>query len=79
MMNKRERKEKARISSSSFFQTILLSECPQKEHDRCRIRYSSNNTRSMELCMCPCHEHARPSSIRELEPILRIRALNDIH
>ena len=80
MMNKRERKQKRRTSSPSFFQTILLSECPQKEHDKCRIRYSTNNNngKSMELCMCPCHSHAKPP-IREPVPIVGIHILRDIH
>ena len=71
-MNKRERKQKRRISSASFFQTILLSECPGEHDDKCGIWYSNNNNRrSMELCMCRCHEHARrPPS--EPEPIVGI-------
>jgi hypothetical protein len=74
-MNKRERKQKRRISSSSFFQTILLSECPEEHDDKCRISFKNNNNgRTMELCMCPCHSHAKPPA-REPEPIVGIHLL----
>ena len=57
------------------YSTILLSEC-QVDHKECPITYYKG--RIKELCMCRCHEHARPP-IREPEPIVGIGALKDIH
>ena len=60
------------------YATVLLSECPE-EHTKCTITYYKG--RIKELCMCRCHEHARPSTttIREPDPIVGIGALKDIH
>jgi hypothetical protein len=54
--------------------TYLLSECPV-EHRKCRITYKADSGMD-EVCMCWCHEHAKPSP-REPEPIVGIGALND--
>jgi hypothetical protein len=55
--------------------TMLLSECPV-EHSKCRITYPKNNAGLKEVCMCWCHEHAKPSP-REPDPIIGIGRLND--
>jgi hypothetical protein len=79
MSSKRKQKQKQKHKHKDTHQTILLSECPEElGHDKCRISYSNNNGRFMELCMCRCHSHAKPPT-REPEPILGIAALKDIH
>jgi hypothetical protein len=57
-------------------QTILVDECPNGEHASCIVSYYKNAGRILEVCMCSCHSHAKPSP-REKEPIIGIAALND--
>jgi hypothetical protein len=61
----------------SEMDTVLLSEC-QVEHEKCPIT-TYYKGRIKEMCMCRCHEHARPSRIRDPEPIVGIEALKGIH
>jgi hypothetical protein len=55
--------------------TMLLSECPV-EHSKCRITYHKEDSDIEEVCMCWCHEHAKPTP-REKEPIIGLGVLND--
>ena len=55
--------------------TTLLSECPV-ERSKCRITYHKNNSSLKQVCMCWCHEHAKPTP-REPEPIVGLAAPND--
>jgi hypothetical protein len=53
------------------FQTTILSQCPVV-HKKCKIKYDRKNGREKEYCMCPCHEHAKPSKPEKDVPKLRI-------
>jgi hypothetical protein len=50
-----------RLRKKDAYYTSLLSECPDGNHNKCRITYYNkyqSNTR--EMCMCRCHSHANP-------------------
>ena len=53
------------------YSTILLSAC-KVDHKECPITYYKGHIK--ELCMCPCHPHAKPP-IREPEPIVGIHII----
>jgi hypothetical protein len=58
--------------------TNLLSECPDGNHNRCKIvYYNKYKSHAKEMCMCSCHEHAKPPT-REKDPVIDIAALKDV-
>jgi hypothetical protein len=51
-----------RRRKKTIFYTSLLSECPDGNHNKCRITYYNKyQSNTKEMCMCRCHTHANPS------------------
>jgi hypothetical protein len=52
--------------------TSLLSECPKGNHNKCRVTYYNKyKSNTKEMCMCRCHDHAKPP-MKEEEPVVGI-------
>jgi hypothetical protein len=61
--------ERRRKRKTIFF-TSLFSECPDGNHNKCRITYFNKyKSNTKEMCMCRCHSHASPSSTRQEDHI----------